>query len=299
MRAMIVTGLLLCGGAMAQEPAFEVASVKPAAPMVGGGFRISMGGDPGRLNYSNVSLRDLIRAAFQLKDYQISGPDWLNNERFDVVAKLPDGAKESEKWAMLQTLLKERFKLEVHREKKDLPAYALTVAKGGPKMKESVPPAEDTAGGPSAGGLDGGPVRFTRGPDGTIKLPPGAKPGMMFMTGMGSLQTVGITLDRFAEMLTNQTDRPVVDETGLTAKYDITLRFTPEPGAGGPLMTVMKQKMEMAAAAGHEIKAQDPSEAAPPLPVALQQQLGLKLEGRKLPVDVVVVDHIEKVPVEN
>src|SRR5271157_2159969 len=168
-------------------PAFEAASVKPSAPMGMGRMRISMGGDPGRLNYSGVSLRDIIRQAYQLKDYQITGPEWLNTERFDIVAKLPDGAPESQKPLMLQALLAERFKLTVHREKKDLPAYALVVAKGGSKLKEFVETPDDAANGPNAGFGPGGPdgaIKVGRGPDGMPKLPAGGRGGMMMMSGL-------------------------------------------------------------------------------------------------------------------
>ncbi len=129
----LTVAVSFAGGAMA----FEVASVKPAAPQPPGQFRISMGGDPGRVDYQGVSLKILIERAYQIKSYQVTGPDWLDSERFDVVAKLPDGAKPEDVPKMLQTLLAERFKLTVHREQKTLPVYALGVGKNGPKLQKS------------------------------------------------------------------------------------------------------------------------------------------------------------------
>src|ERR1051326_1052992 len=99
---------------------FEVASIKPAAPPVEGKMMIRMGGDPGRLDWTNVSLRDIIRQAYQVKDYQITGPDWMGSTRFDVVAKVPADTPRSKVPEMLQSLLAERFKLSIHRDTKEL-----------------------------------------------------------------------------------------------------------------------------------------------------------------------------------
>jgi uncharacterized protein (TIGR03435 family) len=146
--------------AQATALSFDVASVKPAPPTPDGRIRSFLGGDTGRVNWTNANLRDIIRAAYQLKNDQISGPDWLENERYDVVVKLPDGAPESRKRPMLQTLLAERFHVAVHRERKELPAYWLAVAKVGVKMKEFVDGSEGAA----------EPVRF--GPDAAAEKVP-------------------------------------------------------------------------------------------------------------------------------
>jgi uncharacterized protein (TIGR03435 family) len=313
-RTLLGTGLALAAAcALAQSPpptaplSFEVASLKPAAPPSGRGMRIVMGGnDPGRLNYSNVSMRDLIRQAYQLKDYQITGPEWLDTERYELVAKLPDGAPKEQAPMMLQTLLAERFKMAVHREKKDLPAYALTVARRGSKMKEFVEAPEDTAGGPGSasgrgggfgGGFEGpGPIKM--GADGMPKMPAG-HPGMIFMSGMGRVQMQGVPMSNFADFLSRQLTKPVVDETGLTAKYDIALNWTPEPGEGPVGMKMMRQP-DGGPGGGEGRGPNDATApAAPPLAAALQQQLGLRLEPKKLPVEMLVVDHAEKIPTEN
>lgn len=288
----------------APAPSFEVASVKPAAPVAGkGGDLMRSAGDPGRIDYSNSSLRDLIRQAYRLKDYQIVGPEWLGSERYDVMAKAPEGTSAGQKWVMLQNLLAERFHMQFHREKRDLPAYALVIAKGGPKLKEHVDSPEDSAGGPSENRRPegyGGTRSVRVGPDG---MPAAGRAGMMMM-GMGRMIAYGVPLGTFVDMLSRQLDKPVVDESGLTAKYDIVLRWAPEPG-DGPMVPMGKMMARDGAGApppGGGADGRGPDAAAaslPPLPVAIQQQLGLRLEPKKLPLEILVIDHAEKVPTEN
>ncbi len=320
----------VASGAMAQaadeQVTFEVASIKPAAPMQPG--RMTMGthggpgsDDPGHLNYNNLSLKNMLVNAFGVKGYQISGPSWLDSERFDMVAKVPQGATKQQVRIMMQNLLKERFKLAVHHETKDLPMYALVVGKGGPKMKESPEdPPPSATGGPN----DDAPkapdpadlakaVRASLGPDGMIRLPAGMGPktGCMIMMmaspgGMKShMQCTKETMTALAEQLSNQMDRPVNDNTGLTAKYDLVLDFAPDenrmaammpPGGASAMMS-----HDVASGPGPMAGAKEPPEtvAVPPLPAAVQEQLGLKLEQKKGPVDLIVIDKIERVPTEN
>ncbi len=289
-------------------PSFEVASVKPAAPQAAGRIRVMMGGDPGMLNYSNVSLRDIIRIAYSVKEYQISGPDWLNSQRFDIVAKLPAGASNDDKPLMLQSLLAERFKLALHREKKELPAYALVVAKNGPKLKDAEPIPEGTPPPPlpgdgPMGGREGG--RYTVGRNGVPQIAPG-RGGAFMQMGRGHLVANRIPVSGFAEMLGRQLDRPVVDETGLKGDYDFVLDWTPEPGEGAAfgagLPTKGSEPGPPPPPPGENVApaaATPDAPARPPLTVAIQQQLGLKLETKKLPAELLVIDRIEKVPTEN
>jgi uncharacterized protein (TIGR03435 family) len=141
MRVNVCAGLaLLAAGAVfgqtpAAAPAFEVASVKPAPPPTPGSIKVQMGGDPGMVDYKNVSLKTLIARAYRMKEYQISGPDWLETARFDILAKVPPNAPKGQVPPMLQNLLAERFKLTVHREQKVMPAYAMVVGKNGLKVK--------------------------------------------------------------------------------------------------------------------------------------------------------------------
>jgi uncharacterized protein (TIGR03435 family) len=312
---------------------FEVASIKPAAPMVAGKMMFgSRGGpgsaDPGHLTYNNLSLKNLLVNAYGVKSYQVTGPSWLDSERFDIVAKIPEGTTKDQVKIMLQNLLKERFNLEIHHETKDLPMYALVVGKGGPKMKPSpedpAPPAAVTGGPndasapkpPDPADLAKAMGKLNISADGTIKLPPGMGPRegcmmMMMMSPSGPkthMQCSKQTMPKLVDQLSMQMDKPVNDLTGLTAKYDFNLDFLPDEngmsktmmpmgGAGGP--NVGFTRTETVGGPGHDAPAQKEEVSVPPLPAALQEQLGLKLEQKKGPVDMIVVDKMEKVPTEN
>ena len=314
LRAIMGAGLVVftsCA-ALAQtaenSPSFEVASVKPAAPITGNAIRVMMRGgpgspDPGQITYSNVTVKNVLMNAYGVKGFQISGPGWLDSERYDIVAKLPRGATKAESMAMLQNLLAERFKLTLHREKKDLPMYALVVGKNGPKMKEAVDEPAPKSGGP-ADGPGAAMGRIAVGKDGFPVLPGRGATAMMLMNGNARMTASGQSMAGLAEMLSGQLDLPVMDMTGLTGNYDFTLYFAPEgglalkagllapppppagppPGEGGP---------DMPAASAPD------GQSNPSLFAALQEQLGLKLEQRKGPVDLLVIDHLEKAPVEN
>ena len=144
---LIASGALL--GQQQGAVSFEVASIKPSAPQPMGFRRIGMTTDGGIARYSGVSLQDLIRSAYRVKDFQIQGPDWLGNDRFDIVAKLPDGAKEDQVPEMLQALLAERFKLTLHRDTKEHPIYALIVGKNGPQLKPAEVQTRDAGSAPA------------------------------------------------------------------------------------------------------------------------------------------------------
>jgi uncharacterized protein (TIGR03435 family) len=275
-------------------------------------IRIRMSGgpgtpDPGQLTYTNVSLKNILMNAYAVKGYQLSGPKWLDSERFDIVAKIPMGATKEQFRLMLQNLLAERFKLTLHHETKELPMYALVVGKGGAKLKESVDDDAAASGAasspPPPPGSDGaGPVRLRVGADGMPQLPPGmGKNGMMMMMTNGRLRAVGNRqpVAALTEMLGNQLGYPVVDATGLKANYDFTLDFAPD-GLNGPMGMMSPPPPEHDGGQGGAAPtASAPEIGGPTIFTALQDQLGLKLEQRKGPVDLLVIDHLEKVPTEN
>ncbi len=250
--------------------AFEVVSIKPAQPESGGKMRVAMNADAGMLRYINVSLKDCIRVAYRVKDFQVEGPDWLNSARFDIVAKLPADASKDQIPDMLQDLLAERFKLAVHRDTKEHAIYALIVGKNGPKLKsaDSTPPDK--------------PVK-----SGNVEKGGAPPPGAMMMrfdpSGM-HLHAPSATLGNLADMLSHFSERPVVDMTGIQGHYDFDLSFAPETMRGMPPPP-------------HPPEA-EPAEPAPSMFEAVQQY-GLKLEPRKGPLEFVMVDHIERVPTEN
>jgi uncharacterized protein (TIGR03435 family) len=275
--------------------------------------------DPGQVTFSNLSQQALVAIAYDVQDYQISGPGWLATERYDIVAKIPKGATKEQFRVMLQNLLAERFHLTLHHETKDLPQFALVVAKNGPKLKAAAPPPAADAAAPKDGEGPGGPppgpgpgigpppgppppgdggMRMTMGKDGFPKLPPGAGRGgvmMMMMNGRARLIGNGQPISRLADALSRQVGRPVTDKTGLAGNYDFTLDFDPEGSIGGRGMMPPPPP-----GGGGDSPGANPSEPEfASLFIALQEQLGLKLELKKGPLDLLVIDHSEKVPVEN
>lgn len=295
---------------------FEVASIKPSALPGRGPIRFGPqggpgGGDPGRVTYTFSTIRDLMVNAYGVKRYQISGgPNWLNSERFDIVAKVPAGATKEQVKGMLQNLLAERFKLTLHRETKELPVYALVVGAKGPKLKDSTvtdtPPASDSQ--PNAAPrplLPPGPGRdgMKIGPDGCPETPPmaaGRAINFMMMTPNGEcMLSNGQTMDGLAAQLSDLFDRPVVDQTGAKGKYDLKLRYDPSSTPGGRFGPM--QNKEGPGPAGGDPANHIAPEREPPPSIfnALQEQLGLKLEATKGPVDLLVIDHVEKKPTEN
>lgn len=319
---------LLTGALWAQaKVAFEVASIKPSAPldMAKMAAGIQSGQMPqigahvtdAQANFTYMSLRELVIWAYSLKPYQVQGPDWMANQRFDIIAKLPDGAMKEQAPQMLQSLLEDRFKLAAHRESKDRPVLALVVGKGGPKLKESsvVPKALDETAplGPGQMSMNTaqGPARMTIGKDGAASIDMGEKGTMRFRVDPGTmtmhLDGQGVTMEGFAEMLTQfgqmqagaaGADRKqIVDMTGVKGYYDVTLDFS------------LADLIAMARAAGVNVpggagapgapadQASEPSGTSS-LTEAVKA-MGLNLENRSAVTEQLVVDHLEKTPTEN
>jgi uncharacterized protein (TIGR03435 family) len=277
---------------------FEVASIKSAEPQIPGRGMIGISGgpgtrDPSQITYRSVPTRLLILNAFDIKGFQLNAPASIDDVRFDIQVKVPNGATKEDARVMLQNLLIDRFGMKVHHESKEMQAYALVAAKGGVKLKPSAetPVNADGAGpGGSAGPL--GPPKMDK--NGFPAFPPGGR-GLMMMFMNGQMHGTGAqqSMGQICDFIANQLGRPVADQTGLTGKYDFNLEFAPEnmpgllPGAGpGP-------------GRGDAAGPPPSNDPAPTLIAALQEQLGLKLETKKLAVDLVVVDHIEKTPTEN
>ncbi|MGA2274712.1 MAG: TIGR03435 family protein [Bryobacteraceae bacterium] len=301
--------------------AFEVATIKPAnmpavTDIMNGKAHVGMKTDAARVDIGFVSLNDLICTAYKVKSYQVSGPDWMSGmggQRFDVLAKMPEGATKEQVPEMLQALLAERFKLAIHRDTKERSVYALIVGKGGPKMKESPadpPPAaaekSDAAPGDPAGAApaaDATPqFKVQRNSDGsgtaTVHTPDGNAKISYGLSGM-HMEMDKMTMARLAETLMPFVDRPVLDMTELKGNYQVALDL-----AMGDLQNVARRAgiagVEAPLASGGagglpSDAASDPSGSV----FKSVQQLGLKLEPRKAPLDQIVVDHVEKMPTEN
>lgn len=265
---------------------FEVASIKPS-PALTDNVHIGMRIDGAQLHFTAFSLKDYIRIAYRVKDYQVEGPDWISSERFDIAAKLPAGATREQVNDMLQTLLVDRFKLTFHRVKKEFPVYALVVAKSGAKLKES-----DLKGMSASD--------FTKGPDSVAAS--GSAAGVSVDLGRGSsftfaddkLQVKRLPTSRFADLLARFVDRPVVDMTNLTGIYDYDITVTPEDYRGMLIRSAITAGVVLQPEAQRLAMVDIGESLASGL-----QALGLKLEARKAPLDVIVVDHAEHAPSEN
>jgi uncharacterized protein (TIGR03435 family) len=272
-------------------PAFEVAVIKRSLPMaeaipllMQGKLKAGMNIDKARVDMGFVTLTDLIVRAYTLKPNQISGPDWLSMERFDIQAKLPDGAAEEQVPEMLRTLLADRFGMKIHTESRTLSVYALIVGKNGAKLQPStLPPDPEPAKGlttltPSAGGAvtasagPVGPTRMTMGPNGVQMVMLKAK------------------ISALADVLTSILGKPVVDRTGLTGYYQIPLDI---PQAD---VQNVARALGMGGPAANLGAATDPGGSS--LFQAVEQ-FGLKLDSRKEQIETLVVDHIEKLPTAN
>lgn len=312
----IILGFVLAtSAAFSQTAAFEVATVRPSAPLDPVALRAGtahMGTriDAARVDIGTVSLFRLICMAYGLRPYQVTSPDWLKSANYDIQAKIPGGVSADKVPEMLQTLLTERFGLKVHHDAKDQTVYALVVAKGGPKMKESAPEPEPPPPPPGAPKPDSillptaeGDVKATRSPQGiVIEMPGGEITGKLRMSvggGAGAPQRMhvessGMTMKAFAQVLSvGVVDRPVVDMTGLTASYEVAVDLSQEDA-----MNVVRNSVNLIPRGagggdgpGHDAGASDPAGASIFTSI---QNLGLKLEPRKLPLDMLVIDHMEK-----
>jgi uncharacterized protein (TIGR03435 family) len=279
----------LAGALLAQSASrleFEVASIKPSPPMtenVHVGLRI----DGAQVSCTQWNLQDYIRIAYRLKPYQVEGPDTITGQRYDITAKLPLGATREQVNEMLQNLLVDRFKLTFHRVQKEFPVYALVVAKGGAKLKES-----------NLDGIDAS--KFSKPPDSVAAN--GSAAGVDVDLGQGSSFSLTdnkftvkrLTMARTADVLGRFVDRPIVDMTNLTGIYDLELSLSEEDYRGMLIRSAITAGVSLPPQA-ERLAMSDIGES---LASALQA-LGLKLEPRKAPLDVLVVDRIEKSPTEN
>jgi uncharacterized protein (TIGR03435 family) len=243
----LLFGMGLTAMAFAQppinSPAFDVASVRRNDTGINGSS-ISRSG--GRITLDNVSLRECIMFAYSIptgREYALVGPGWLDSEKFDIVATFPSATSRELVRMMLQNLLAERFSMKAHQESRNVNAYVLVRAKGGPKLGQS--PGNDDDG------------AFT------------------FQEGRVTCRT--ISMESFADRLSGSVfhlDRPVIDKTGIVGNYDFTLEWAPD---GAP----------------------PDQRSGPSLFTALQEQLGLRLEARKIATGILVIDHLDRVPAGN
>jgi uncharacterized protein (TIGR03435 family) len=203
-----------------------------------------------------------------VKFWQILGPDWLNSLRFDITARIPEGASKDQSLAMMRNLLEERFQMTVHRETKELPIFALLPDKAGVKLKTSATEAGDDNAIAT--------IQRNEGKDGFPVLAPGA-PGIVVETRNGRARISGFHADlaKLADFLSTQLGRPVFDQTGIAGTFDFAVYYRPENATA------------------------EDTNPYPEIFGALREQLGLRLEARKGPVEMLVIDHSDKVPSGN
>ena len=293
--------------ASGSRPAFEVASIKPLPPtqtllqeIVSG--KRSIGGlgttvDGSQLSIGAASLTDLIKRAYDVDRRQIAGPDWLDAQRFEVHAKLPEGASKDQIPQMLQTLLGERFKLAMHWEEREQAVYALIVSKDGHKLKEAAADAE------AQPPEDPPKKRMISTPFGRISVATSSDPNSRVRRRAGKngamiMEFSTTSMAELARTLTQYLDRPVLDKTELKGSYQAMLEISKDEQANYFRREMPDLPVGVAFGPGGSagVTASDPSSGGIFPSV---QQLGLKLDSRKAPVETLVIDHIEKIPIEN
>jgi len=264
----LLLGGVAFGQAATKPLEFEVASIKPHPP---GDTSSSTNLVSGGINATNVTLRQLIVRAYDIQDFQLlAGPAWINDDRWDIMARTPDFVMpqdpnnlsdqqrktiQEQMQERLRSLLTERCGLAVRRETKEQPIYALTVGKNGPRLQ---------------------PTKQTGSNNGT---------NTNMSNGRGTATFTGVTMAVLAQQLARRTGRPVVDNTGLPGKYDFKLEWTADVGQPGAVN-----------GGGPGPNSSEP--VGPTIFTAIQEQLGLRLESQKGPVEMIVIERVQK-PSEN
>jgi uncharacterized protein (TIGR03435 family) len=222
-------------------PSFDVASVKLDPPADPQHENSDWDDQPGTLTATGINLKAVIEKAYHIRDYQLEAPGWLNSERYDIAARWPATTPDSQFPLMLQSLLRERFKLTLHHEERQLPLLELRIAKGGPKLQPTKSPGDHSS---------------------------------TSSHQLGHLSAQNLNTDQIAEALTGGAGRPVLNKTGLAGHFDFELLCTPSDTP-------------------------ESDTSGPSIFTAVQEQLGLKLLPAKGPIDILVIDHLEKIPTEN
>ena len=241
-------------------PEFEAASVKPVPPGTEyGGMRGGPGtSSPGQIQYEATTLRAIVARAYGVQRFQIAGPKWFDDDRFDIIAKIPAGTAMPQFQLMLQKLLADRFRLQLHKENRLSSTCEMTVASSGSRLRPVPLPANTP--------LPAG------------QAAPAQTAGMQWGNNGDKIELRGraVTIRQILVRLSEMTSRDIVDRTGLTEAYDFDLSWTPPASVGE----------------------NDPL-AVDVLDAAIEKQLGLKISVRKVPVETLVIDRLERVPVEN
>jgi uncharacterized protein (TIGR03435 family) len=283
----LILPILLACRVFAQQ--FEVASIRPFDPNIPG-QAAGLHFDGALLRGVGLSLRDYLATAYRTKGILISGPDWTATDRFNISATLPAGGSRAQVPEMMQALLTDRFHVKLHKDKKELPIYALVLAKGPLKLKE-VPPDPDADPeknepvglanvGTIAGVGNGASITYPHGASVTIA-------DNRIEVRKLALWVVCRTLERYS-------DRQIIDRTDLTGRYNFTVDLTPEDYQAMNLRSAVVRGFTLPPDAQKFLDSSSPSALSDAL-----QQVGLKLEARKAPLDVLIIDEALKTPTAN
>lgn len=292
MSRVLVCLVLLCAVVAAQTPAqdsptFEVASIRPASPQtndVRAGVRIA----GTQVRFVSMSLRDLIGTAYRVKPQQIIGPDWLGQERFDLAATIPAGSSVAQLSQMMRSLLASRFAMTMHAEQREFPVYVLGLTKDGPKFQESAAPVSAPETGEKRPLVD---VTATGSANG-VSIDLGG--GSSFTYGNNQFVIRRMTMASVAEMLTRFVDRAVLDQTHLAGTYDLVLNIAPEDFTPLIVRSAINAGVTLPPQALRVLDNANADPLSGPL-----RDVGLTLDSRRAPLEVVVVDAISKTPTEN
>jgi uncharacterized protein (TIGR03435 family) len=272
-------------GQAPEKPEFEVATVRASAPRIPGQRPVPAtrtGGpgtaDPGRVSYSNKALSDIIGDAFDVAWNEVSGPDWIAADSYDIVAKVPEGTTKEQAKQMLQNLLVDRFHLAFHMQTKVVQGYELTLAPGGSKMKahSDAQPQNSPAEKGSFPSLAEGEHMARSMPPGHVYIRFADTSVSEFARFLGNSLSAA-TMVRVSPTMSRGAAPPVLDKTGLTGSYDFTFDY-----AG----SVFVRRDDLPSVEGS-------------MENSLTKELGLKMVEAKVPVNVLVIDRIERTPAEN
>lgn len=302
---------------LARAQQFDVATIKPAEPITpqmiaAGKLNVGQKITGNQVSFGYMALRDLAALAFEVKPLQITGPDWVTQQRYDITALMPEGADPKQIPAMLQALLKERFKLAARKTNDEQQVYGLEVARGGHKMKVSEPPVPEPAAdaAPKRGEqvieAGGQQIRMSQTPvaggGANVSVSVGGMTQRMSMTpdGRMHMEIDRLTMAQLAETLTPMMDLPVVDKTGLTEQFQVVLdlsmadilQIARRAGMGANLPATLPGGAPGGPAG---LNAADPGGDI----IAAVQKLGLRLEKQKAPVETLVIESAERNPTEN
>jgi uncharacterized protein (TIGR03435 family) len=292
MNSMYKTLLVIVSAATAfaqtaPRPEFEVATIRPSAATPQDGVTAGVRIDGAQVRCAFLTLKDYIGIAYRVKLYQVSGPDWIASDRFDIAGTVPAGIPTTQFPEMLKSLLEDRFQVKIHRDKKDFPVYVLEVARGGLRMRESAPDAN------AANADSKAPINITGG---------GSAQGVSVNLGRGSSYTFSnnkfeakrLNMPALAGSLERFLDRPIVDMTDLNGSYDFSLDVTPEDYRSMLIRAAVTAGVSLPPEALRLLDG-----ASVPSLFDAMQKLGLKLDARKAPLDLLVIDAALKTPTDN